>query len=295
MRGKAVFYPMGWDDNGLPTERRVQNYFGVRCEPSLPYDPDFVPPEPMARKSERSVINVSRRNFIELCERLTAEDEQAFEALWRRLGLSVDWSLTYTTIGRVARATSQRAFLRNVARGEARPMPEWDDLGGLFTDGIRALAVYLGHLLAVMIVPVSLGCLVGLVMGGASHAGRGAGAEALGVMAGLGMLGLYVVFGLFMLVLMLYVPAALLRFALYDRVAAAFQPREVLDVIRRNIGSYLLALVLYLVANLASQVGVVLCCVGTFPLAFWAVCILAWGLGEVARRDPVLSSYGAPS
>ena len=39
MRGREVFYPMGWDDNGLPTERRVQNYYGVRCDPSLPYDP----------------------------------------------------------------------------------------------------------------------------------------------------------------------------------------------------------------------------------------------------------------
>src|SRR5690606_1181220 len=51
--------------------------------------------------------------------RLIAEDEQEFEALWRRLGLSVDWSLLYTTIGDAARATSQRAFLRNLARGEA--------------------------------------------------------------------------------------------------------------------------------------------------------------------------------
>ncbi len=39
-----VFYPMGWDDNGLPTERRVQNYYGVRCDPSLHYDPSFEPP-----------------------------------------------------------------------------------------------------------------------------------------------------------------------------------------------------------------------------------------------------------
>ena len=45
MRGKEVFYPMGWDDNGLPTERRVQNYYGVRCDPSLAYDSSFVPPE----------------------------------------------------------------------------------------------------------------------------------------------------------------------------------------------------------------------------------------------------------
>ncbi|MFG2057658.1 valine--tRNA ligase [Micromonospora sp. NPDC048930] len=120
MRGRTVFYPMGWDDNGLPTERRVQNVYGVRPDPALPYDPDWTPPAtPVSDDARKKPTAISRRNFIELCERLTAEDEQVFEALWRRLGLSVDWSLTYTTIGRLARATSQRAFLRNLARGEA--------------------------------------------------------------------------------------------------------------------------------------------------------------------------------
>ncbi|MBA9004537.1 valine--tRNA ligase [Thermomonospora cellulosilytica] len=116
MRGRAVFYPMGWDDNGLPTERRVQNHFGVRCDPSLPYDPEFTPPE---RPDPKRQVPVGRRNFIELCERLTEIDERAFEEVWRRVGLSVDWSLLYTTIGDRARAASQRAFLRNLARGEA--------------------------------------------------------------------------------------------------------------------------------------------------------------------------------
>ncbi len=115
MRGRTVFYPMGWDDNGLPTERRVQNFFGVRCDPSLPYDPDFLPPE----RPGKSEVPVSRRNFIELCERLTVTDEQVFEALWRRLGLSVDWGMTYQTINADSRRVSQRAFLSNVARGEA--------------------------------------------------------------------------------------------------------------------------------------------------------------------------------
>jgi valyl-tRNA synthetase len=115
MRGRAVFYPIGWDDNGLPTERRVQNYFGVRCEPSLPYDPGFEPPAAPGKQQ----VPVSRRNFIELCERLTAVDEKAFEAIWRRIGLSVDWSMAYQTIDATSRAVSQRAFLRNLARGEA--------------------------------------------------------------------------------------------------------------------------------------------------------------------------------
>ena len=122
MAGREVFYPMGWDDNGLPTERRVQNYFGVRCEPSLPYDPDFAAPDdagdPTAIK-KRGEIDISRRNFIDLCHVLTAEDERAFETLFRRLGLSVDWTQHYATIDERCQRTSQRAFLRNLARGEA--------------------------------------------------------------------------------------------------------------------------------------------------------------------------------
>jgi valyl-tRNA synthetase len=116
MRGKEVFYPMGWDDNGLPTERRVQNYFGVRCDPSLPYDPDLTPPEKPDAKRQ---IPISRPNFVELCERLVEQDEQVFEQLWRTLGLSVDWKQHYTTVGRKSQTVSQRAFLRNLARGEA--------------------------------------------------------------------------------------------------------------------------------------------------------------------------------
>ena len=115
MRGREVFYPMGWDDNGLPTERRVQNYFGVRCDPSLPYDPSFAPPETPGKHP----LSVSRPNFVELCERLTAEDEKAFEDLWRTLGLSVDWAMTYSTVGKASQRVSQRAFLRLLSRGIA--------------------------------------------------------------------------------------------------------------------------------------------------------------------------------
>jgi valyl-tRNA synthetase len=120
MNGKAVFYPLGWDDNGLPTERRVQNVYGVRCDPSVPYDPSFAPPgERGGSGGKKTELPISRRNFIDLCERLTEIDERAFEDVWRRVGLSVDWSLLYTTIGDDSRRVSQRAFLHNLARGEA--------------------------------------------------------------------------------------------------------------------------------------------------------------------------------
>src|SRR5262249_49177160 len=129
MRGREVFYPMGWDDNGLPTERRVQNYYGVRCDPTLPYDPGFTPPmaadsstgsgSPRTKSRGEPPISISRPNFIELCARLTLEDERAFENLWKHLGLSVDWSMTYATIGTRAQRVSQLAFLHLLKRGLA--------------------------------------------------------------------------------------------------------------------------------------------------------------------------------
>jgi valyl-tRNA synthetase len=119
MRGRQVFYPMGWDDNGLPTERRVQNYFGVRCDPSQPYTSGFEPPFRGDPPKNHQPIPISRPNFLELCDELVEIDEQAFEAMFRRLGLSVDWSLLYATIDARSRRISQRAFLRNLSRGEA--------------------------------------------------------------------------------------------------------------------------------------------------------------------------------
>ncbi|MGP9694509.1 valine--tRNA ligase [Brachybacterium sp. AOP25-B2-12] len=122
MRGKNVFYPLGWDDNGLPTERRVQNYYGVRCDPSLPYDPEFTPPQEGGDNRSAKPANqlpISRRNFIELCETLTEIDEKSFEEVFRTLGVSVDWNHSYQTINAASRATSQRAFLENLAAGQA--------------------------------------------------------------------------------------------------------------------------------------------------------------------------------
>jgi valyl-tRNA synthetase len=115
MTGKNVFYPMGWDDNGLPTERRVQNVFGINCNPKLPYDPDWTPQERSLKPHEYD--DISRQNFIETCALITQKDEAAFESLWQQLGLSVDWNQHYATIDNHCRKTSQYSFLELVEKG----------------------------------------------------------------------------------------------------------------------------------------------------------------------------------
>jgi len=115
MRGLNIFYPMGWDDNGLPTERRVQYLHNVQCDPYKPYVENFVP------KGEKKAPPelISRRNFIELCEKVTEADEQAFKDLWQHLGLSIDWRQEYATIDDHCRKTSQLSFLKILEDGEA--------------------------------------------------------------------------------------------------------------------------------------------------------------------------------
>jgi valyl-tRNA synthetase len=110
MRGRNVFYPMGWDDNGLPTERRVQNHFHVRCDPRAPYVSGLKLDAATAADLKQPPRLISRPNFIDLCLELTRQDEEAFKRLWRRIGLSVDWSLEYSTIDARCRHLAQLSF-----------------------------------------------------------------------------------------------------------------------------------------------------------------------------------------
>lgn len=117
MKGMNIFYPIGWDDNGLPTERRVQNYFSIRCDPRLKYDPTWKATQASSKDSKPQ--DVSRKNFIEACGTLTLEDEKVFKALWTHLGLSYDWSLEYATIDRHCQRISQLSFLKLAQDGLA--------------------------------------------------------------------------------------------------------------------------------------------------------------------------------
>lgn len=116
MLQKSICYPIGWDDNGLPTERRVEIVFGIRCNPALPYNPDWQPVR--ADDPKQKPVYVSRPNFIQACAFLTAEDEKVYEALYKILGISYDWTLQYATIDDHCRRTAQHGFLEMLAKGE---------------------------------------------------------------------------------------------------------------------------------------------------------------------------------
>ena len=125
MKGKNVFYPMGWDDNGLPTERRVQNFFHIRCEANEPYVAGLDLPPILSVMSAKEIDekrvpqkNLSRKNFIEHCHKLTVEDEKLFKKLWSHIGLSVDWNLEYATIDDHSRKIAQLSFLDLHAKKE---------------------------------------------------------------------------------------------------------------------------------------------------------------------------------
>ena len=175
--------------------------------------------------------------------------------------------------------------LRNVVAGEPRPMPEWDDLGGIFNEGLRLTAVYLLYTLGVVAVVAALGCVVMLpVM--ALSGGGGDVSDALGVLGGLGIVGAYGLAMVGFLALAVYLPAALARAALRGTVADGFAWRETLGFIRANLGNYLISLVIYLLASFLSQFGILLCCVGVFPTAFWGYMVLAVALGQTVRLSP---------
>lgn len=181
-------------------------------------------------------------------------------------------------------------LVRRSARGEERPLPDWDDLGGLFGEGVPAVGAYLAYVMPLVLVPIFMVIGSALLFGGSAglaHRSEDA-ANALGAMLSVVVLALYALFMLAMFALMVYLPAALVRLALLGRFGAAFEVGENLAFIKRNLGPYLLALGFYLVASFVAQFGVILCFVGVFPISFWSICVLGWCLGQVARGDATL-------
>lgn len=171
---------------------------------------------------------------------------------------------------------------RRTARGEARPLPEWDNYGQLFSDGLQVIGLYLLHFLAACILPGSIGCLFAVIGGAAS------GSDAAGGVAALGIMAAYMLLFVVMLAVLVYFPAAYIRTAITGSFRAGLEVRENIELIKRSPGNYFLALAIYWVTSFIAQFGLILCFIGIFPAGFWCMCVTGWALGEVARRDPVL-------
>jgi len=185
--------------------------------------------------------------------------------------------LAFVLVGSIFLGGYGLRLIRNVVRGVPHPLPEWDDLGGMFSEGLVAFGMYL-----VYIIPAIAGFVVLGIVVGVSSGDDGPG----GIAAITGSALLMVLLAFAMLALVLYLPSAMTRLALTQRFSAGFEFEENFAFIRRNLGNYLLAIVIYFIASFAAQFSILLFCIGIIPGMFWQICVNACAFGEVALRDP---------
>jgi hypothetical protein len=178
-------------------------------------------------------------------------------------------------------------FVRRVAAGEARPLPEWDDLGGIFGDGLKLVGLYVACMIGAVLLVLLLACPMGLIFAALSGASQNRAAEEFfAVFGSLGFVALYGLIFVLGFAVNLVLPAAAVRVIFKDNLAAGFDVRGVIQFVRDNLGNYLLSLVVFILANFLAQFGVLLCCVGVFPAIFWAYLTLGYALGDTVRLNP---------
>jgi hypothetical protein len=165
--------------------------------------------------------------------------------------------------------------IRNVRDGQSRPLPEWNDFGGLFKTGFFvALIAFIYFLPAIV-----LSCGSGL----AQSAPEFVDSDAAGTLLVLGTC-LSCVQIIFSLAASLIFPAGLIRYAQYDTFGSAFQFGEIFSFIRNNIGDYIIAIILSWVASFIAVFGLILCVIGVFFTTFWAILVSANLYGQLARE-----------
>lgn len=169
-------------------------------------------------------------------------------------------------------------MVRNIVAGAQHPMPEWDDLGEYFTEGLKLAGVILIYTVPIMILAFALGIPAAIMSEAQSEGVRTVGGGMLGCAWCLILpLGLAVTF---------FLPASLLMVAIKRDFGAAFRFGEIWAFIRANIVNYILALVVYFVARFVGGFGILLLCIGIIFTMFWEVLITGYAFAQVYRLSP---------
>lgn len=182
-------------------------------------------------------------------------------------------------------------IVRRRMRDEPRPLPDWSDLHGLFVDGLKAWLVAAAHTAPLVFLTALLGLSAGGTFGVLESAGH-VPAEIRATFV-LFVLTAYVFLMLVGIALMLYLPAAFVRFVVIGRLSAAFDIRENINLIRRNARAYFQALLVIFASSFVAQLGFFVLCIGFFPAAFWSACVFGYAVGGLARGDELLLAQAA--
>jgi hypothetical protein len=166
---------------------------------------------------------------------------------------------------------------RNVVVNDPQPLPEWDDLGGYFAEGLRLFFVGLFY-----VIPLS--AIIGVFLVPMILAGNFADPQDVSRAIAGGMAScVWCLFLPISLALSFWIPAAMLFAAVEQRFGAAFEFGRIYQFIKNNFANYLIAFVVYLIARFAASLGVILFCIGVVLTAFWSMIVSTYAFAYAYR------------
>lgn len=179
--------------------------------------------------------------------------------------------------------------LRNVAEGQEKPLPEWDQWGDDFMKGL--LVVVAGFIYSL---PIVLANIITAILGAIASSASSDGAQ--GVMA-LCTTVLSCLSSLWGLVVAVFIPAAVVKYAMEGEFGSFFKFSEILAWIRDNLKNYIIAVLVIIVARIVASFGIIACGIGILFTMFWATLTMGHILGQLVRETGLgpaapATSYG---
>ncbi|RMF02303.1 MAG: DUF4013 domain-containing protein [Chloroflexi bacterium] len=165
--------------------------------------------------------------------------------------------------------------LKNVRDGQATPLPEWTDFGGLFKTGLMIAVIAIIYYIPVIVLACGAGATQGFL--GSADSDTAAALGFVAVCLNCLQFLVSVLVGFFM-------PAAFIRYAQHETIGSAFQFAELWSFIRTNIGDYIIVFLLSWVAGIVAGFGLILCLIGIFFTVFWSYLVVGNLYGQLARK-----------